>query len=354
MADKSIQQKVQTGCKYLKDRIELTDLIPRHVLQEIQDSLSSALKVPMLFATVDGKPITRSTVLSTFCYRFIHKSRVARPCAQCERFSDIENIKMVNCPSGLSDVAVPIELEGRIVGYLLTSQISASNEVKNKAKKLLLDLGMPEIDADIYLSKFSSLDLDYIGEVSRSLASIVSVITSLALSYAVNARLAIHDALTGLYNRAYLFEYLNLKISDHFKKNEEFAVIMLDLDRFKQLNDLCGHQKGDEVLVKIANVLLSTLRPGDLPARFGGDEFITVLGDISPSDMFTVANRISSGIQAISIQNFGYSYDASASIGCVHSSELVQNLSIEKIIATADQRLYEDKKAKKHSVSKAA
>jgi len=88
--------------------------------------------------------------------------------------------------------------------------------------------------------------------------------------------LARHDALTGLANRSVLLDELERVVDDH----RNAAVVFIDLDRFKPVNDLLGHESGDELLRKVSERLLDSVRPGDLVARVGGDEFVVVAYDV--------------------------------------------------------------------------
>lgn len=105
---------------------------------------------------------------------------------------------------------------------------------------------------------------------------------------------ALHDALTGLPNRAWFMEQLQVSLDlMHSQKDRLFAVLFLDLDRFKLINDSIGHMVGDQLLIGIANRLSHCIRPGDKVARLGGDEFTILLDDIrSVSEATEVADRI--------------------------------------------------------------
>ncbi len=91
---------------------------------------------------------------------------------------------------------------------------------------------------------------------------------------------ASHDPLTGLTNRRLFVDLLNQGIKYSERTNQQLAVVFIDLDDFKQINDNCGHIEGDKVLQKIANRIVDSVRKADVVARFGGDEFVLLLNDV--------------------------------------------------------------------------
>lgn len=109
---------------------------------------------------------------------------------------------------------------------------------------------------------------------------------------------AFHDSLTGLANRTLFMEHLQLCIEKgKSRRPKQFAILYLDFDRFKVVNDSLGHSEGDKLLKFIARRLEACIRPGDLVARFGGDEFVILLNDLTqPSEALLVAERIRNGL----------------------------------------------------------
>ncbi len=104
---------------------------------------------------------------------------------------------------------------------------------------------------------------------------------------------ATHDTLTGLPNRSVLTSELDKALSDVRRSSRSAGVLFLDIDRFKTINDTLGHQAGDELLVEVANRLRVSVRPTDMVARFGGDEFVILARDLAQAeDMIIVANRV--------------------------------------------------------------
>jgi len=132
---------------------------------------------------------------------------------------------------------------------------------------------------------------------------------------------AFHDALTGLPNRALFKEHLKLAVERAKKKDKFlFAVLFLDLDRFKNVNDSLGHAVGDELLVGIARRLESHIRPVDRVARLGGDEFAILLDGIEdPSDATRVAGRLQLELQ-LPFNIRGHDVFTSVSVGIAMSS----------------------------------
>ncbi|MBI4502501.1 MAG: EAL domain-containing protein [Gemmatimonadetes bacterium] len=130
------------------------------------------------------------------------------------------------------------------------------------------------------------------------------------------AREALHDTLTGLPNRAFLSDLLQRAMGRRKRqKDYVFAVLFVDLDRFKVVNDSLGHAAGDQMLIEVARRLGDCVRPGDLVARLGGDEFCILLDDIKDSsDSTRVAERIQAALET-PIRVDGREVFTSASIG---------------------------------------
>jgi diguanylate cyclase (GGDEF)-like protein/PAS domain S-box-containing protein len=153
---------------------------------------------------------------------------------------------------------------------------------------------------------------------------------------------ALHDGLTGLPNRALLVDRLSLALGQARRRHDyRFAVLFLDLDRFKEVNDSLGHDLGDELLVAIARRLGACLRPGDTVARLGGDEFAVILNDVEGLSRATrVAERVLAQL-TLPFRLSGHDLQTSGSIGIALSSEGYERP--EDILRDADTAMYRAK-----------
>lgn len=155
-----------------------------------------------------------------------------------------------------------------------------------------------------------------------------------------------HDSLTGLPNRAHFKTILEGAISDNrSKRDHKFAVLFLDLDRFKVINDGLGHLVGDKLLVAIAERLQGCVRPGDTVSRFGGDEFTILLNDIKDFEAVTeIAERLQSKLAAAFWVD-SFEIFTSASIGIVMSDAGHDNP--DAFLRDADSAMYRAKETGK-------
>jgi len=154
-------------------------------------------------------------------------------------------------------------------------------------------------------------------------------------------RLALTDRLTKLYNRGALYELAIPMIEDALKQGKSVGALLIDLDRFKAVNDTHGHIMGDALLIEAARRLRSTLGADDLPVRVGGDEFAVILPNPSgENEIEAVAAKIVEAFREPFIIN-GIVLDVSASIGAVVAPR--DGLTPQDLARNADIALYEAK-----------
>jgi len=151
-------------------------------------------------------------------------------------------------------------------------------------------------------------------------------------------QLAITDPLTNLYNRRYFFEAARREYERAFRYASPMAIILIDLDHFKWVNDTYGHLVGDRVLVTIANRCRAALREVDILARFGGEEYILLLPQTNLAGALLLAERLRASISNTPVDAGNQSLAISASLGIAELDET--NPDLHTLILRADQALY--------------
>ena len=162
--------------------------------------------------------------------------------------------------------------------------------------------------------------------------------------------LSLKDPLTGLGNRRYFCSVLGRAIDIVARSGESILLLLLDIDRFKSINDTHGHLAGDQVLQAVARCLASCLRPMDTVARYGGEEFAVILPSCPPLYGRVVAERIRQGIEALSIPVAPHlSLQVTVSIGGAFAPEWVRSTA-DLWIERADIQLYRAKSGGRNQV----
>lgn len=160
-------------------------------------------------------------------------------------------------------------------------------------------------------------------------------------------KLSTKDQLSGLYNRMSLLEKVEWLISSNDRKHQQFAVIFMDLDNFKTINDSSGHNVGDLVLQNISQTLLNVVRENDIVSRIGGDEFVLVLPDLpDETRVVDVLERIKTKL-AIPVTLANYKYNLTASMGV--SIYPRDGEDVHTLLKHADIAMYRSKDLGKNS-----
>ncbi|NQD36175.1 GGDEF domain-containing protein [Permianibacter sp. IMCC34836] len=205
-----------------------------------------------------------------------------------------------------------------------------------------------------------SISVEQLGAWGLVASSALMMLRCFALLLLLHARqehdlqyLAITDPLTGVLNRKGFLEQAQRLLERQQPGDRPVAVLMMDLDHFKRINDQHGHAAGDAVLRRFANILREQLRPGDCTGRLGGEEFAALLPGVDGETALHVAERLRSHLDTQAIATAAGLVNVSVSIGV--QSSLRPPLSIEWLLQQADQALYQAKhKGRNQVVSLAA
>ncbi|MEU7905428.1 GGDEF domain-containing protein [Actinoplanes sp. NPDC049118] len=159
-------------------------------------------------------------------------------------------------------------------------------------------------------------------------------------------RLAVTDPLTGLYNRRFFQEMLKLESERSAQSGRPMAVVILDIDHFKRVNDRYGHPAGDAVLVHVADRLRQTVRGSDIVARFGGEEFVCLLTGADEAAALELAERLRGALCRVPVDiGPGRAVSVTASVGLAATPAEAGRTTVDPdhLVAEADRALYEAK-----------
>ncbi|MBS1272459.1 MAG: Response regulator PleD [Candidatus Marinimicrobia bacterium] len=179
---------------------------------------------------------------------------------------------------------------------------------------------------------------------SASVALVLHVINNLSLFQQVKEQ-AIKDGMTGLYNRRYFEEQMRKELERSSRYNNDLSFLILDIDHFKSVNDTYGHLNGDEILKKIAHIILDSSRNIDIPIRYGGEEFVIILPETHLEDAHVLAERLRKRIEEHAFQLTGEvakktpEISITVSIGLSHVEES-EEISAEELVERGDKALY--------------
>jgi len=167
--------------------------------------------------------------------------------------------------------------------------------------------------------------------------------------YGAVEQMAVTDGLTGLYNRRYFQQALERELSRADRGGGSLALLLLDIDHFKVLNDTYGHAIGDAVLKKIATVLHETLRKGDVLARYGGEEFVVLLPQATYQGAQEFAQRVWKAVGTAKIHPAGRGHRVTASVGWALLPDDAD--TAEALVDAADRALYFAKESGRDKVA---
>jgi len=226
-------------------------------------------------------------------------------------------------------------------------------DIELQTKTLLLET--PRIGGIVGIGVQSVMAQDHVRHmvIGSILTTLINLVGSVKAIYKYTKDLehyATRDPLTDLYNQRMFWELLGYEVGRSKRHKQPFAVLMLDLDNFKTINDRFGHHVGDAFLQAFAKVLHSAVRDGDLLARYGGDEFCIILPEAADTQAHMVAQRITELLGNFSMQTpGGHKLKATTSIGIAISPQHGDNP--KDLFLVADNMMYKAKKAGKNAIA---
>jgi diguanylate cyclase (GGDEF)-like protein len=160
---------------------------------------------------------------------------------------------------------------------------------------------------------------------------------------------AIHDSLTGVYNRRFLEEALNREMPRCIEQNHLLCIVMMDVDHFKEVNDIYGHKAGDLVLQELADKIKHAIRGNDLACRYGGDEFVIILPDMTSDIAWERAEQIRQDIEVMEIKYKVAVLKVTVSLGISVFPD--HGSSTDLLMRAADKALYYSKQEGRNRVT---
>jgi len=226
-------------------------------------------------------------------------------------------------------------------------------DIEVQTKTLLLET--PKIGGIVGIGVQSMMAEDNIRNmvIGSILTTLLNLVGSVKAIYKYTKDLehyATRDPLTDLYNQRMFWELLGYEIGRSRRHNQTFAVLMLDLDNFKTINDRFGHHFGDSFLQEFADLLHGAVRNGDMIARYGGDEFCIILPEASETQAHMVAQRINESLEHFWMETpDGNRIKATSSIGIALSPTHGDNP--KDLFLVADNMMYKAKNAGKNAIA---
>lgn len=157
-------------------------------------------------------------------------------------------------------------------------------------------------------------------------------------------RAAMFDGLTGIHNRRWLDETLHRMVRRHQRSKQPLSLSLIDVDHFKRFNDDHGHAAGDQVLTVVASTLAANLRPTDLVARFGGEEFVILFPDIAADQALHAAERVRRAVEGMEVTMPDGTPLPRVTIS-MGITELAAKQTVPEFLKTADRAMYRAKEA---------
>lgn len=272
------------------------------------------------FKSIQGLDVSETSRDIAFCAHAILEDEpfVVPNALEDPRF--INNPLVTEDPSIRFYAGIPLTMSSNVRIGTLCAIDNKPREINDEQMEILHDLA-EMVKSELMSIKLTEAHTDLIEELREA------------------ERAALVDPLTRLWNRGGGEKLMRKEWSNAQRTGHDFAIAMLDIDFFKDINDQNGHDVGDEVLRKFSRVILSSIRPYDVVSRWGGEEFMVLLPNCTITDLEKALDRILKTIQGTSFNTSAGPLSVTASVGgCSISSE--EDIDLSHLVKLADDSLY--------------
>jgi diguanylate cyclase (GGDEF)-like protein len=319
-----------------------------YALYEVAQAIGSSLGVADTMSLIAGK----LTVLVPFacCALFVSDEDGTVRC----RFSagvDGEDLQGLTLGAGRGVAGWVIRNRRSLVNASPTADFEAA-DMPPAAPHLRSAIVCPLISGDHVVGALAlyHVDQDFYSDEHRRLLDRISEQAAAAIANSIvfeqTREESLSDALTGLPNSRYMLTHLTSELARAERLGTQVAILVLDLDDFKEINDNHGHRAGDRALREVARVLREAIRPYDVCVRYAGDEFIIVLAGCGPGEAESKRLELQRAVDGLVFEaSSGCAVRLGLSIGAALFPD--DGDSYEALLATADGRMYRDKKLRK-------
>ncbi len=339
---KTLTDATRTTAKTTATDKALTDIAGAHreeqMLHDISQALSASLRVSDTLALVSSSMVECVPFVSCALFLFDEESQLflCRHVAGTQH--DGIRAMVATQVESLSEMLPAQPIQGRTPGAPGSRIQSALVSPLQIEDNTIGALALYHTDRDTFTPDHRRL----LGRVAAQAATVIAN----AMVFERTQEQSLTDVLTGLPNRRYLDRQFGQELARAQRHQGRLSLLVLDMDRFKQINDGFGHQAGDRALKEVAHVLRSSLRVYDVCARFAGDEFVVVLGDCDPVQAERRRQELQSAIGALAFEPApGQLLSLGVSIGV--SSFPEDGQTVDDMVSVADRRMYADKAYRK-------
>lgn len=352
--------------------ITFEDLFNPAEIQRIQDEFALATGVASIITRPDGTPLTAPSNFTHLCGEIIRKSE--KGCSKCflsdsslGRFHPDGPIVQPCLSGGLWEAGASIAVGGHHIANWLIGQVRDETQRESDMRAYAREIGVDEETFMDAFRKVPIMPLERFKQIARALFTLANQLSTSAYQNVQQARfiterneaakaiehLAFYDLVTQLPNRRLLQDRLQQAMAVCARVKRTGALLFIDLDNFKLLNDTCGHDVGDRLLVEVARRLHTCVREGDTISRLGGDEFVVMLKDLSGSPAEAAMQAKAIGEKMLAVLSQPYLMDdrvhhSTSSIGATLFADCEN--SVEELLKQADIAMYQAKAAGRNAL----